>query len=268
MTLPPLVAPYAGGDPTQALADARAVIEDAIVNHPRSQQVEIGPSEIGTECDHCLAHKLLGTPQARDVAWLPTVGTAVHGWIEDVFIRHENARGAQHNGGLRYLVEKRVKVGQIDGVDVYGNVDLFDTVVGMTNDWKIVGASSLKKSKRGPSSEYKIQAHAYGKGLEDEGFTVKHVGISFLPRNAVSLNEAVWWHEPYDRQVAVDALARCSGLARNLKALAALGPDAVTAYIATLARAEGCWDCSRFPGGAHLPKPGHRPPANQLAGLV
>jgi hypothetical protein len=33
----------------------------------------------------------------------------------------------------------------------------------------------------------------------------------FLPRNG-ELREAVWWSEPYDEQIALDALARADGI--------------------------------------------------------
>jgi hypothetical protein len=265
---PPLHAPFAGGDPRGALRDARAVIEDAIVNHPRSQQVEIGPSEIGTPCEHCLAAKLAGWPTSRDVAWLPTIGTALHAWVEEAFIRHENARGAQHGGGLRYLTEARVMVGHILGREIWGSTDLLDVVVGMTVDWKLVGASTLKKARSGPSLVYRTQADLYAKGWNDAGIRVDHVAIAYLPRNAVSLDDAIWWTAPHDRQRAVDALDRANRIAANLAALAALGPEAVAAWIGGLPRDPDCFDCARFPDGTHLTKPGHRPAGSEFADLL
>jgi len=59
------------------------VIRGAIANHPRSLQKRIGPSEIGTPCDRRIGYKLLGQEEnPRGDAWKPTVGTAVHGWLE------------------------------------------------------------------------------------------------------------------------------------------------------------------------------------------
>ena len=66
-TLPNRHAPFVGGDPWDALTtDIRTVIEDAITNHPRTLQKQIGPSEVGTPCDHCLAAKLAGWEETRD----------------------------------------------------------------------------------------------------------------------------------------------------------------------------------------------------------
>lgn len=247
-TLPPLRASYVGGDPAAALKECRGVIEHAITSHPRSLQRTIGPSEIGTPCDHCLAAKLAGWQETeRGVAWLPTIGTAVHAWIQEAFVTSENARNAVHTTGLRYLTEARVMVGYIDGQAIWGSTDLLDLEVGMTVDWKIVGATTLTSAKHGPKPGYRVQAHLYARGWNLAGHRVDHVAIAYLPRNAVSLDQAIWWHEPYDEQIATDALNRATGIARNLKALATLGADVVDAWISALPRDPDCYDCARFP---------------------
>jgi len=244
----PLYAPFDGSSPQLALKEYRHVIEQAILNQPRSLQKRIGPSEIGTPCDHCLAAKLAGWEQTEQgVPWLPTVGTAVHAYLEEAFIRHENLRGAQHNGGLRYLTERRVDVGEIDGETITGSTDLFDTVTGMVIDHKLVGTTTLNKARsKGPSDTYRVQAHLYGRGWVRAGFDVAHVAICFLPRNDVSLNTAVLWTEPYDEQIAIAALARAERLARSLKALAAISTEARDEWINNLPRADQCWDCARY----------------------
>lgn len=244
----PIHAPFAGGEPRTALKEVRGVIEHAIRNHPRSLQTTIGPSEIGTACDHCLAAKLAGWPQTEDVIpWLPTVGTAVHTWIECAFIDYENARNSVHEQGRRYLTEQRVMVGTIAGVEVWGSLDLIDRVVGMTVDWKIVGVTTLRSAKSGPSPVYRVQQHLYAKGCNDAGVRVDHVAIAYLPRNAVTLDAAVWWVEDYDEAVAVAALDRANRLTANLTALASISEAAVASYVAGLAREKGCRDCGRFP---------------------
>lgn len=40
--------------------EIRQLIEADIANAPRELQREIGPSELGTDCVHCLAAKLVG----------------------------------------------------------------------------------------------------------------------------------------------------------------------------------------------------------------
>lgn len=266
--LPPLHASYAGTSPATALTDARTVIENAITNHPRTLQTTIGPSEIGTPCEHCLAAKLAGWTQNRDIGWLPTIGTAVHAWIEQAFITHENNRGAQHNGGLRYLTEAPVMVGHIAGQEIWGSTDLVDLAAGMTIDWKIVGPTTLKKAKTGPTEVYRTQADLYAKGWNDAGHRIDTVAIAYLPRNSVSLQDAVWWSAPHDRARAEAALDRANTIATNLAALTAISTQARDTWISTLPRDKDCWDCARFPDGAHLTAPGHRPPDAPFADLL
>ncbi|MBC7308268.1 MAG: hypothetical protein H5T80_15360, partial [Dietzia sp.] len=245
--LPPLYAGHAGGDPRVAFAEARAVIEHAILHHPRTLQTEIGPSELGG-CEHCVAARLAGLEQTDDgIPWLPTIGTAVHAWIEAAFIEHENNRGAQHTTGLRYLTEVEVLVGHIAGRPIHGKADLVDVVVGMTTDWKIVGATTLRSAKAGPSDQYRTQQHLYAKGLNDAGIRIDHVSIAYLPRNAVSLDAAVWWVEPYQPEIATAALDRANRLAANIQALRdGAGEAALLAWIAALPREDGCRDCARW----------------------
>jgi len=219
-------------------------------------QKTIGPSEIGNPCDHCLAAKLAGWEETeRGVAWLPTIGTAVHAWIEEAFITSENVRtrGNTTGAGRRWVTEQKTMVGQIDGVDVWGSTDLVDFEVGMTVDWKIVGKTTLTSAKRGPKPGYRVQAHLYGRGWNLSGHRIDHVSIAYLPRNAVSLADAIWWHEPYDEAIAIAALDRATGIARNLKALATLGDDVVTAWITCQTRKPGCFDCARFPDAPPSP---------------
>lgn len=268
-TLPPLHMSYAGGDPTTAMRDLLSVVEHAITHQPRSLQTRIGPSEIGTPCDHCLAAKLAGWKRNDDgVPWLPYIGTAVHAQLEQVLQQHEADRNAVHTTGLRYLTEARVMVGHIAGEEIWGSTDLIDLAVGMTIDWKIVGETTLRTARRqGPSEVYRAQADLYAKGWNDAGYRVEHVAIAYLPRNAVSLDQAVLWSAPHDRARAERALERANQLAANVSALQALGATAVATWIATLPRDPGCHDCARYPDGAHLAAPGHRP-GRELDGLI
>lgn len=281
------LAPYEGLGP-KGVEGAKAaildVIEDAITNHPRSLQTTIGPSEIGTECDHCLAAKLAEWRQVRDGSpWLPTVGTAVHTWLEEkAFMR----QALDAFGRPRYLMERKVAVGEIDGVEVTGSTDLVDLVRGMTWDWKIVGKTTLTSAKAGPSQRYKVQQMLYARGWRRLGVLITHVGIAYLPRNEVSLRKAVLWTADYDEALAVEALERASAMARNLKAMATLGAEARDGFITGLPRwrswrenvggieklvygnaQEGkieCLDCARYPDYPEDPNVA----INQLEGLL
>jgi hypothetical protein len=226
------------------------VIETAIKSQPRTLQLEIGPSEIGTSCEHCLAAKLAGWPQAGEAAWLPFIGTAVHAALEEMF------------QPPRWLTETRVSVGFIAGKEVHGTSDLFDTVEGVVIDHKVAGATTLKSAKGGPSKVYEAQAHLYGLGQMRAGRAVKNVAVSYLPRNAVSVRQGVWWEVPFDAILAVDALDRATDIAN---AVLALPEDKRADYISNLPRAKGCYDCPKYADWGH-PVP-ELPTLDELLGV-
>lgn len=226
--------------PTEAAdalrADLLGGITNGIVNHPRSLQQRIGPSELGTPCEHCLAAKLAGWSETRDPAWLPTVGTAVHAWLAEQF-----------DGTPRWLTETRVDVGDLNGVPITGSADLFDLSTGTVVDWKIVGAPTMRQVRAGgPSPQYRAQAHLYGRGFTRAGHTVTRVAIAYLLRAAYPTPAMHLWTEPYDEAVALAPLERATATLRALDAMYAVGAD-VDAYVASLPRAEGCYSCPRYP---------------------
>jgi hypothetical protein len=186
-------------------------VADSIVNQPRSLQKRIGPSEIGMQCNVALLHKLAGSDEPKrtnEYPWKPTVGTAVHDYLEKAFDRI----GKQGLYPGRYLTERKVTVGEVGGQAITGSTDLYDTVERAVIDHKAVGESSMNKYRRsGPSNLYRIQAHAYGKGWEDAGMKPELVVVAFLPRDG-ELSDTWFWSEPYDRSVAEQALAHLNEL--------------------------------------------------------
>lgn len=217
-------------------ADLVDGITRGILDHPRSRQVAIGPSELGMPCEHCLAAKLAGWTETRDAAWLPTIGTAVHAWLAEQF-----------SGTPRWLVETRVDVGEVNGVPITGSADLFDLESHTVVDWKVVGAETLRtvKADGGPSPQYRAQAHLYGRGFARAGHRVERVAVAYLGRNAPTPRPYLWT-EPYDEQVALDALERATAALRILDALHGADAD-VVAYISGLPRAPRCYSCARYP---------------------
>lgn len=229
------------------VTDALTVIENGIRQQPRSQQKLIGPSEIGTDCDHCLAAKLAGWEETeRDVAWLPFIGTAVHAELASIF-EASNDRAIKAGQRPRWKVEKRVEVGTIGGHHISGTCDLYDTATGTVLDWKIVGAQTLRTAKAAAKPVYRVQGQLYGLGQENAGHTPEKVAIAHLPRNAMSLAQAVIHVEDYDRQVAHEALERANRIHANLTTLAAISDDIRDSWITTQDRAEGCFSCPRYP---------------------
>jgi hypothetical protein len=128
--LPPIIK-QRGGDPSVLADELLHIISWAATQHPRSQQVAIGPSEIGCECPRRLAYKLAGVESVNSggSGWRPTVGTAVHSWLQHAF-ELSNLK----LGEVRWLTETRVDVGEIDGEAVTGSCDVYDRITAVSTD--------------------------------------------------------------------------------------------------------------------------------------
>lgn len=217
------------------------IITATAAGAPRSRQRRIGPSEVGAPCARRLAYKLLDWPTVSDGGdpWPSIVGTATHAWLADALLAHNREKEPG-----RFLVEERVQVddGSVSGYRLAGSCDAYDTVPDTVIDHKIVGESSMRHYKRhGVRPQYRIQAHLYGLGWENAGYSPQTVALAFYPRGGML--GGLWvWSEPYDRQVALDALRRL-GTVRDL--LIALDPEsrpAMWAHIPATADS-GCRFC-------------------------
>jgi hypothetical protein len=185
----------------------RAVVQAAGDGAARSQQRRIGPSEIGIACDRFIGYKMLDIDPVnvgRD-NWLAILGTAMHAWLENAFAA-DNAR----LGVRRWLTEKRVWLNS----SLSGSCDLYDSWSYTVIDHKLLGTTSQKKiAKNGPPPKYRTQLHSYGYGYARAGHRVERVALACYPRNDTLRgdfggNKLLIWSEPYDEQVALDALAR------------------------------------------------------------
>lgn len=224
----------------QAWPDLLSIIENAILNDPRTLQVALGPSELGVACDRCLVQMLAGRKAAEHVApWLPTIGHAVHAWLEQAVF----ASMLPDLSVRRYITEGKTAVGTIGGQPITGNSDLFDTWTGTVVDWKISGKPKIDAARRkGETTTYRRQIHLYGKGWADAGFDVRSVAIIRLPRNAVSVRQGHVFQEPYNPVIAQEALDRANALHAGI---ASLGLDAVLAMTDPHTGAE--FSCGKFP---------------------
>lgn len=189
------------------------VIKDGITRHPRSLQKRIGPSEMGKPCDRWILHKLNGDGEPdRGPAWKPAIGTAVHDQLERWFDAAN--RGGGEVDRTEWITEWEVTVGQIGGQSITGHSDLFHVPTGTVIDHKIIGPKQLSKYRlHGPSEQYRVQAHLYGKGFTDDGGwgPCRAVAIAFLPRDG-ELSNAYFWSEPYNPHLAGQALLRSNRL--------------------------------------------------------
>lgn len=181
------------------------VVVQGIASHERSAQKLIGPSEIGIECNRAILYKLAQAEEKEDrgPAWKPNVGTAIHAQFEDFFSRP----AVKDN----WEVEQKVAVGKIGPDTIEGSTDLY-AKPGAVIDHKFVGSKRLVHYRtNGPSKQYRVQAHTYGRGWALEGFPVHIVMIAFHPRDG-ELTDSYYWWEPYDEHIAATALARANDL--------------------------------------------------------
>lgn len=247
----------------------RGIIESDIVNKPRNLQRELGPSELGTDCLHCLAAKLAGWEQSKHPAWLPYTGTCLHEHFERLFSNPQVMYGGQVFDGPApeelkplYCTEYTVTVGRLNGLtggyDIKGSIDLWDVAEGATIDWKYVNDNStLKLAKaHGPSQTYRVQASLYGIGLRNEGVDVRLSCIYFLPRNSQTLNDAYPWEREFDEKPGMWALSRANLLANLLDVIElADGPKMRDSWIRRLPHSTGhCFDCNTWPDSTTLPE--------------
>lgn len=190
------------------------MVREYDASRPRSMQKHLGPSEIGAPCDRQLAMKLAGLPEVNQVAdpWFPIVGSAVHewlakmvGWYNDVLL--------DRAGNPRFLVENRVKVAaENQGYSTSGSTDVYDIDHQRVIDWKIVGATTMRKvDQEGAGPQYTVQGMTYGKGWVQAGYPVKSVLICFLPRSNF-LNKMKLVELPYDQSIADRAQARVAAI--------------------------------------------------------
>lgn len=185
----------------------KRIVATADAQSERSQQTAIGFSELGNPCDRFLAFKAVGVDpvNTRLDNWLAIVGTAVHAWLEKAYAA-ENER----LGRTRFVIEETVYALP----NLYGHGDLFDVDLGAVIDHKVLGVTKLKKIEKGEiSPTYRVQLHLYGYGHAQAGRDVREVILAVYPRND-SLRGDFGGHglhlhrEPYDEQIAKDAVAR------------------------------------------------------------
>ncbi len=189
---PPLVS----GNTQWASAKAREVadlLRRASARAPRSQQVHLGPSEIGVACDRQIVGKLVREAPTNHVSdpWPSIVGTAVHAWLAEVFAA---------DNPMRWLTERRV----VPHPDHAGTADLYDAQDFAVLDHKVLGETTMAKvrSANGPPRKYVAQLALYGFGYLREGFRVDRVGVLAYPRTGSSLDGIYVWEHAMDASMA------------------------------------------------------------------
>jgi hypothetical protein len=204
-------------------------IQDLCDGNPRSQQVEIGASEIGTPCVRKLAYKLGDVPPVNPDpgTWQQEVGTLIHAGLADMLHRWNKREPG------RWLIEEEVTVGPFGrSRTLRGHGDAYDTKTHSVIDWKTLGAASLKKMKRNnhPGETYEVQVQCYGLAFARLRLPVQSVHILSLPQSG-SLSQAWHWSAPFNPQIAYSAMERAHHLTLTGEAMgyAALGALSVAA---------------------------------------
>lgn len=179
------------------MIDAEAVqhlIRGIAEARPRNHQTAVGPSEIGGPCARRLGFRLAGVDKVNvdhdPLASL--IGTAMHALIEN---------------GLDDDWDTEVPVA-LPAYGITGTLDAYHRPSRTVVDWKVVGATSLRKYKTsGVGEQYRTQVHIYAQALAMTGVDVDHVAIAFIPRSGV-LNQTFVFTEAFDPNVVEAALRR------------------------------------------------------------
>lgn len=163
---------------------------------PRSQQAELGMSELGG-CRRKVGYRLAGTKPTNVGSSVQAVmGTAVHAAVETVF------RELQADGVIpaEDLVEYEVTF-----AGILGHLDRYDSANATVEDTKTTSSRWLEHIKvHGPSREHLWQVHGYGAALINEGRRVRRLVINYLARDT---GEEYRWEGPFDPAVVKQALA-------------------------------------------------------------
>lgn len=156
---------------------------------PRSLQVHLGPSEVGSVCDRQIVGKMTGAKHTNHVTsrWPATVGTGVHVQLAQ-FFANENLL----NQDERWHPEIRV----VPVPEHAGTSDLYDALEYAAVDHKALGETQIAKlRRRGPSTQYFVQLLLYAKGLQNQYKRVDRIVLVAWPRTAPTLaGMYVWEH--------------------------------------------------------------------------
>ena len=161
-------------------------------SRPRSNQVQIGPSELGG-CRRKVFYRLHEQPETNDgeMKLAAIMGTAIHAAIEQ-------AIALADPDGKKYVVEQEVEYG-----DMKAHIDLWIPESGDVVDWKTVKKGNLSYF---PSTQQRWQVQVYGYLLEKSGKgKPQTVNLVAIPRDGDERDINVH-SEPYDATIAEEAL--------------------------------------------------------------
>lgn len=219
------------------------IMQAKIDEHPRSAQIEIGPSEVGG-CMRKVAWKLAyGGDTDKEGGWAAHKGTLIHAWLDETF---KGAARFMPDGGLRFHSDMKLPKAHRDVNG--GTLDLYDLLTQTVIDWKAPGEWTIKAVRGGKVSwGYYAQCQIYGYGLERLGYPVSRVAIMYLPMCGDDLHSiargAILLTWPYDPQVALDEFA---GVER-IKTMLSVAPVRKVLEVMET-KSDFCANCPAFVG--------------------
>lgn len=175
----------------------------------RSQQTELGASEVGGSCLRKLGYRIAEVPATNTEGdpWPAIVGTAVHEWLEKIVTRYEQVQTLG-----RWKTEMTVHPSE----HVKGHTDLYDAEHFAVIDYKTAGTEKMREIRKGEiPADYIQQVNLYALGHIRAGRRVDRVALIFLPR-AGWLSGMYVWSAAYDQKLAEDALDRVNKVAAGL----------------------------------------------------
>ena len=161
-------------------------------SRPRSNQVQIGPSELGG-CRRKVYYRLHDQHETNtdEMKLAAIMGTAIHSAIEQAIAMADP-------DGKKYMVEQEVEYG-----DMKAHIDLWIPETGDVVDWKTVKKANLSYF---PSTQQRWQVQVYGYLLDKSG-KGKPVNVNLVAIARDGDERDIKVHsEPYDPAIAEEAL--------------------------------------------------------------
>ena len=187
------------------------ILLDAVIKQddarPRTQQVELGPSSLGS-CKRQVVMKIMGLDPINPVERLPSIlGTAIHAMIESAL------RESGHDS-----VE--LEVPGLPGLLGPGHIDFYQPGRKTITDWKTTQKKHLRYFPK-PSQIWQVQT--YGYLARQAGFEVEWVELVAIPRDGTS-KDVKLHREPFSETKAVEAIDWLRG--RQAEAFNGVLPEA------------------------------------------
>lgn len=171
--------------------DLIKAITNTSKNSARSNQVQVGPSEIGG-CRRRTWNRLNNVSETNPntLSLAAIMGTAIHTYIQNAF-------HAQDPFGERYLLEQSFEYN-----DLKGHVDMYDIEKMEVVDWKTTKKAGLAYF---PSKQQRWQVQLYGYLIEQNHKPVTTVTLVAIARDGDE-RDIVYHSEPYNAAIALEAL--------------------------------------------------------------